>query len=180
VRITPNELALVTAGIAALTALVTLWNGRTASRTQLRISDDQRAEAQRDRLWQARSEAYVDALWLIRWWQRTFFTGSTELSARELRDSDREESWDQLLAARINAFGSAEVRSAFADLDYVFLRAEEAHDVVHGHAEGDLDAARADLEERRVQATRMGRILSDRVRAELQAQPVSEAESETP
>lgn len=167
-HITPNELALATAGISALTAFVTLWNGRIAARTQLRVSDTQQQGAAVERLWQARSKAYVDVLWLTEWWEKTFCVGSAGLSANALRDADREESWDHLLGARINAFGTPEVRLAFHEMIQAFENAEHVHDVVHGHATGNSAKDLSDLMDSQRQAIGKARRLGDLIRAELQ------------
>jgi hypothetical protein len=172
VHITPNELALATAGISALTAIVTLWNGRVAANTQLQISDDQQQNAVRDRLWQARSTAYVDVLWLIEWWEKTFYAGSTDLPSKALRDKDRENNWDQLLGARINAFGTQQVRGAFAKMIQAFEDTYHVHDVIHGHATGDSAKALSDPMNSQRQAIETARRLieqlRDLIRAELQ------------
>lgn len=170
-HVTPNELALATAGIAALTSLVTLWNGRVAARTQLRVSDAQQQGAVLERLWQARSKAYVDVLWLTEWWEKTFCVGSTDLSANALYGADREESWDHLLGAHINAFGTPEVRLAFNEIIQAFENAEHVHDVVHGHATGDSAKALSNLLDSQRQALGMARRLSDLIRTELQQRP---------
>ncbi|WP_460393752.1 hypothetical protein [Actinophytocola sediminis] len=180
-EITANMLALATTGVAALTVLVTFWNGRKAAMTQLRVAQlttgTQLRLAREERSWKARAEVYVDVLWWTEWWRLRFASPEADQQSMadwpEYRDHGRAPDWQELVRARVNAFGTLEARRAFGSCVAAFVDAEAAYDMIYSRSvtKQSADAnkkARDGLPALVTDAVTRSRALDDILREELQ------------
>ncbi|GAA4242605.1 hypothetical protein GCM10022254_76210 [Actinomadura meridiana] len=118
-RLTPNEVALITSGLTTFMALVTVVVTRRNTRDTLQ---HQRELAHDERVWHERAALYLD---LLDWVQRqeahvTTHLGNPDLPA-VLQSSDEEVRDNHRRRARVHAYASDEVKGLEHEMHTVLL-----------------------------------------------------------